>query len=142
VTTSGREPVLVPEQDPQIRAGVVGWGEETAVHVGVAARLQAQQLAKPVRLRVLAGADPTLGHGGARQVDRRRRDDAERLPTGVVVNRRDSPERQPSHRFPSPPRAWRQLRVSAKPSCASSIVEVGPVVLARFLPLLFEHVFV
>ena len=90
------------QKHAEVGAVVVRRNEKAAVHVGVAARLQAEELAKPVRVRVLDGADPTLGHRRARQVDRRRRDDAERLPTGVVVNRGDSLERQRSHRFPSP----------------------------------------
>jgi len=75
----------VEEDDAQVGHGRLR--DEAAVHVGVAARLVDEQPAHVVQ--VLAGPAPPLQRGAALQ----RRDpvhhDAERLPRGVVVDRRD-----------------------------------------------------
>ena len=48
VAAGGREAVLVPEQHAEVRALVVGRDEEAAVHVGVPARLVAEQPPDPL----------------------------------------------------------------------------------------------
>ena len=77
----------MPEEDAEVGAVVIGRDDEAAVHVGVAARLVAQQppdavddVAAP---RVLAA----LADGRAGDIGRAGRDDPERLAGGVVVGR-------------------------------------------------------
>ena len=70
VPARGREAVLVPEQHAELGAVVVGLHEEAAVHVGVPARLVAQQPAHALRVRVVQRALAALGDGGAGQLRR------------------------------------------------------------------------
>ena len=89
VAARGRVAVLVPEEHAEVGAVVVGRDEEAAVHVGVAARLVAEQPPHRVDLvrgrRVLA----PLEHGRAGDLGRARRHDPERLAGRVVVRRAD-----------------------------------------------------
>ena len=89
VPARGRVAVLVPEEDAEVGAVVVGRHQEAAVHVGVPARLVAQQPADRVdglgRGRALAA----LAHRGAGDRRDARRHDPERLARRVVVRRRD-----------------------------------------------------
>ena len=82
-----REPVLVPEQHAQLGAGVVGLDEEAAVHVGVPARLVAEQPPHALGLRALERERPALGDRRARQLRGALEDDPERLAGRVVVRR-------------------------------------------------------
>ena len=86
-----RVALVVEEHDAQVAVGVVGWRDEAAVHVGVAARLVDEELADVVDIR--GGPAAAFRHGPAFE----RRDtaghDPERLATGVVVGRRDLGQR-------------------------------------------------
>ena len=89
VPARGRVAVLVPEEDAEVGAVVVGRHEEAAVHVGVPARLVAQQPADRLDRLGRGRALAALAH--RRAGDRRdpRRHDPERLARRVVVRRRD-----------------------------------------------------
>lgn len=58
------EPVLVPEQDAEVRAVVVGFDDESAVHVGVPARLVAQDPADPLDVGEFIANTRLLGTSG------------------------------------------------------------------------------
>ena len=47
-----------------MRVVIVGWHEEAAVHVGVAAGFEAQELPQGLEVGVAHGEDPPFGHGG------------------------------------------------------------------------------
>ena len=89
VPARGRVAVLVPEEHAEVGAVVVGRDEEAAVHVGVAARLVAEQPAHTLGLLRRRGAHPALGDRRAGQRRRALAHDAERLARRVVVRRDD-----------------------------------------------------
>src|SRR5690606_4055522 len=71
----------------EVCAVVVGWGDESAVHVGVAARFLAEKLTHRVELGRGCGVHAPLCD--SRAADRREpvSDDAERLAGGMKVGR-------------------------------------------------------
>ena len=72
----------------QVARRLVRRNQQAPVHVGVPARLEAEQTAEPVDVGVVDRPRPTVGDVGPRDVDRRVHDDPERLPARVVVGRR------------------------------------------------------
>ncbi len=80
-------PRVVEEDHPQLRARVLRVGDETAVHVGVPARLEDQQL--PDMVEVFERIAPLLEDGGAAQRWHTAADDPERLAGGMVVDGTD-----------------------------------------------------
>jgi hypothetical protein len=74
----------VEEDDAEVGAVVLGLGDEAAVHVGVAARLEDEQPADVVEL-LLREAALLEDRGAAKRVDAAG-DDPERLAGGVVVD--------------------------------------------------------
>ncbi|GIG78637.1 hypothetical protein Pka01_17640 [Planotetraspora kaengkrachanensis] len=68
-----------------MRAFVIGLGEEAAVHVRVPARLEAQQFAQAIDVRVADREHALVRYGRAFDGHRRVADDPERLPSGVVI---------------------------------------------------------
>ncbi len=87
VPAGRREAVLVPEQHAEPCAAVVGRDREAAVHVGVPARLVAQQAPHAVDLGARPRVLAPVAHRRAGDVRRARRHDPERLAGGVVVGR-------------------------------------------------------
>ena len=92
VPAGRREPVLVEEHHAERSVAVepvvgVRWRDETAVHVGVAARLVDQERAYVVEV-VLAVVAP-IEHGLAARGRDAADHDPERLASGVVVDRAD-----------------------------------------------------
>jgi hypothetical protein len=84
-----RVAVLVPEEDAEVGAAVVGRHEEAAVHVGVSARLVAEHAPDDLgRLRRHGRLAPGR-HRRPGQLRRPARDDPERLARRVVVRRDD-----------------------------------------------------
>src|SRR5918999_2820110 len=81
--------VLVPEKDAEVRALVVRGHEKAAVHVGVAARLVAEEAPDPVDLFGAHGVLAPGRDGLARDLEHIPLDDPKRLAGGVVVGRRD-----------------------------------------------------
>jgi hypothetical protein len=79
----------VPEQHPEIRARVVGLDEEAPVHVGMAARLVAEQPPHAVDRVVGRRGSAPLPDGRAGDRRHPRGHDPKRLAGGVVVGRRD-----------------------------------------------------
>jgi hypothetical protein len=77
----------VPEQHAQVRALIVGRHDKPAVHVGVPARLEAQQFPQLLRVRAVDGPHPPVRDADTRQRHRRFGHDPERLPSGVVIGR-------------------------------------------------------
>jgi hypothetical protein len=67
VTTGGGVAILVPEEHAEVRLRIVRRDLEAAVHVGVAARLMAEQPADGVQASVPLGAHAALRHRGAGQ---------------------------------------------------------------------------
>ena len=85
VTAGGGEAVLVPEQHAQMCPVVVRRHEEASVHVGVAARFEAQEPPQALDVGVADCVDPPFGHGRARDRDLRLHE-PERLPRRVIVD--------------------------------------------------------
>ncbi len=119
VAARRRVTLVVEEHDAEVGAGVVGLGDEAAVHVGVAARLVDEQATDPVE--DLAGEPATLEHGRALERPDAAGHDPERLAARVVVDRRDV-ERdlvvahgRPSDRWRSS-RAWSRSRIAGHSS--------------------------
>jgi hypothetical protein len=79
----------VPEQHAEVRAVVVGLDEEAAVHVGVPARLMAEQAPHDVDRLRRGGVLAALAHRGAGNRRGAGGHDPERLARRVVVRRRD-----------------------------------------------------
>src|SRR5918992_1022061 len=89
VPARGGVAVLVPEQHAEVRALVVRRHEKAAVHVGVPARLVAEEPPDPVDLVGARGVLTPGGDGLARDLEHILLDDPKRLAGGVVVGRRD-----------------------------------------------------
>ena len=85
MSAGGREAVLVPEQCTEVGSVVIGRRDEASIHVGVAARLIAEQFSQTLDTCVAGGIDPPLCHCLAWQVHRRVGHDPERFPRRVVV---------------------------------------------------------
>ena len=85
----GRVAVLVPEQDPEVGAVVVGRHEKAAVHVGVPAGLVAEQPADAVDVLATRGVLAPVSDRLARDLEHAAVDDPKRLAGGVVVGRVD-----------------------------------------------------
>ena len=94
MATGGRVPGVVEEDGAELCAVVVARQDEAAVHVGVPARLEDQQLADPIVIAERRRA--TLEHRRPLQQRCAARDDAERLAGGVVVGRLDLHAHEPS----------------------------------------------
>src|SRR6185503_14410986 len=90
MTACAGEAVLVPEQHSEVGAGIVARCDESAIHIRMAARFEAQQLAQLVHVGVIDGEYPALGNCVALDIDRGVRDDAERFAGGVVVDGRNT----------------------------------------------------
>src|SRR6185312_15131968 len=60
VSTRGGEAVLVPEQDSEVGTGIVGRGDEPAIHIRMPAGFEAQELAQLVHVGVVDGENPAL----------------------------------------------------------------------------------
>ena len=89
VSARGRVAVLVPEQDTELGPFIVRWHEEAPVHVSVAARLVAEQLAHAVDLLRARRVLTPVPDRGARDLERAEIDDPKRLAGGVVIGRLD-----------------------------------------------------
>lgn len=89
VAARGRVAVLVPEQDPQVCATIVGRHEETAVHVRVPARLVAEEPAHAVDPIAAPRVIAPVANGRPADLERGSVDDPKRLAGGVVVGRLD-----------------------------------------------------
>ena len=83
----GRVAGVVEEDDAEVGALVLRLGDEAAVHVGVAARLEDEQ--PPDVVEVLGGVAALVEDRPALERLDAAGDDAERLAAGVVVDRRD-----------------------------------------------------
>jgi hypothetical protein len=79
----------VPEQHTEVGAVVVRRDEETAVHVGMASRLVAQQTPDGVDIRAVAGVLAPVRHARAGNLRNARHHDPKRLTGRVVVDRRN-----------------------------------------------------
>ena len=79
----------MPEQDSELGTSVVRGHEEAAVHVSVATRLVAEQLAHAVDLLRARRVLTPVPDRGARDLERAEIDDPKRLAGGVVIGRLD-----------------------------------------------------
>jgi hypothetical protein len=75
------------EHDAELCASVLRIGDESAIHVGVPARLEDQQLTNVVE--VFEGVTTLLHNGGAAQRGHATADDAKRFAGGVVIDGAD-----------------------------------------------------
>ena len=80
----------MPEQRAEVRTLVIGWDDEAPVHIGMPARLEAQQLTHHIGVRVRLRIGAPLPHTGPGQVRGAVDHDAEGLTGGVVVLRADA----------------------------------------------------
>ena len=94
VPARGRIAGVVEEDDAEVRFRVLGLDDEAAVHVGVPARLVHEQPANVVE-PVVRVAPLVEDRRTLRRLDSVR-DDPERLARGVVVDRTDLHEADPS----------------------------------------------
>jgi hypothetical protein len=80
----------VPEQDAEIGTCVIRRSYEAAEHVGVTARLEAEHLPQPVHGGIIDRSDPPIGDRVPKYRHGRLDDDAERLPSSVIIDGVDS----------------------------------------------------